>query len=443
MNIKTTYIFLVSLLVFPIIENAAVHSAENDGELRAGVAKIEITHEKPSKLMGYSTRTDLSTGVHDPLFARAVVFENAGKRLVLVSTDIIGFYSTFEHFHAEILKKFNLKPDELFLSAIHTHSAPMLTIDKEKGHPNNIEYTKELKHKLFTVIDNALSTLIPVGVGTGVGYSPVGMNRREMKENGAIWLGKNPNGITDKEVLVMKIVKPDGNPIGVLFDYATHATSLGPDNLVISGDVLGISEQFVEKNLGKGIVAPIFAGASGNIDPWYRILPGFNTENGWIPEPVLLGTLLGEEVVHVFRGIEEVRSGGEIKTSYANINCPTKVVDEEDDKNRKKIQHKRYNRNEKKENHEETQPITVNVARVGDVAFVGISVEMLTEIGLEIKAASPFKHTFIITHCNGSDGYLAPDELYKEGGYEVWRTPYGLSAADMVVKKTLKMLYDL
>jgi hypothetical protein len=60
--------------------------------------------------------------------------------------------------------------------------------------------------------------------------------------------------------------------------------------------VPGLAEQFVEKILGSDVVAPVFIGASGNIDPWYRVLPGFNTEPGWVPEPVLLGTFLGEEV---------------------------------------------------------------------------------------------------------------------------------------------------
>jgi hypothetical protein len=35
--------------------------------------------------------------------------------------------------------------------------------------------------------------------------------------------------------------------LGAIFDYATHATSLGPDNMLISGDVLGVSEQFVDE----------------------------------------------------------------------------------------------------------------------------------------------------------------------------------------------------
>jgi hypothetical protein len=51
-----------------------------------------------------------------------------------------------------------------------------------------------------------------------------------------------------------------------------------------------LSAQFVEKS-SEEVITPVFAGASGNIDPWYRVLPGFNNEPGWIPEPVLLGTL--------------------------------------------------------------------------------------------------------------------------------------------------------
>jgi hypothetical protein len=242
---------------------------------------------------------------------------------------LIGFYGgTAEHLRKIILSEFELKPGELFLSAIHTHDGPTLTIDKEKGHPNNLEYTKNLQARLIEVIRKAMNNTGPVHIGAGVGYSPVGMNRRELRfdnsGNSSIRLGRNPYGPTDKEVLVMKLAKPDGVVVASLFDYATHATCLGGKNLTISGDVLGLAEQFVEKILGKEVIAPAFAGASGNIDPWFRVLPAFNTEPGWIPEPVLLGTLLGEEVVHVFRDIEESSAGGDIGTSFVKLELPGK-----------------------------------------------------------------------------------------------------------------------
>ena len=93
--------------------------------------------------------------------------------------------------------------------------------------------------------------------------------------------------------------------LSVVFAYATHSTAMGQSNYQITGDVHGLAEQFIEKYLDHGVIAPGFAGASGNIDPWFRVLPKFETANGWIPEPVLLGTMLGEEVVTVSNHIRK------------------------------------------------------------------------------------------------------------------------------------------
>ena len=431
-SLKRITTAVIVLIVGLFLTTSSIQSKESGDVLRAGIAKIDITPVKPVKMAGYGSRTGLSKGVHDPLSARAVTFENNGKRLVLVSTDLIGFYNgTAEHLRKIILDEFKLKPSELFLSAIHTHSGPSLAIDKKKGHSNNLEYTESLKANLIEVIREALKTMRPVHIGTGVGHSPVGANRREVKLDSpgksSIKLGRNPYGPADKEVLVMKVAKPDGTPIAALFDYATHATSLGGKNYIISGDVLGLAEQFVEKILGEDVIAPAFAGASGDIDPWFRVLPSFNTEPGWIPEPVLLGTMLGEEVVHVFRDIERISPGGKVVTAFATIELPGKQREEVN----------------AKENSRPTKLLNITVARIGDIAFVGIGCEVLTEIGMAIKAASPYKHTFVITHCNGAAGYLPPEYVYIEGGYEVRSSHFAPQAADMVVKQALKMLYGL
>ena len=416
-----------------ILATSVLQAKESESPLRAGTAKIDITPEKPVKMAGYASRTELSQGVHDPLSARVVAFENNGKRLVLVSTDIIGFYDgTADYLRKAILDEFKLEPSELFLAAIHTHSAPSPTINKEKGHPNNLEYTEGLKGKLIEAIRSAFSSMGPVNIGSGVGYCPIGANRRELNISpsgeSSIKLGRNPYGPTDKEVLVIKLAKPDPpRRIAALFDYATHATCLGPKNYAISGDVLGLAEQFVEKILGEDTIAPAFAGASGNIDPWFRVLPAFNNEPGWIPEPVLLGIMLGEEVVHVYRGIETpARQSGEINTAFTILRLPSKPSDETAAK--KDLP---------------PTPLAITAGRVGEIAFVGIGCEVLTEIGMAIKAASPYKCTFVITHCNGAAGYLAPAHLHIEDGYEVKSSPFAPSAADIVVKQAVRMLHQL
>ena len=414
------------LLIPVLVAGQTNNVSQSPGYLSAGTAKIDITPDIPVKLYGYASRKTYSEGVHDHLFARAVVFESSGRKAVFITADLGSFgEKVFPYIQEQIIGKYNLKSSELFLSTIHSHSSPVLTLDPETGDTNNIRYTKALTRKLLDLTGMAISRLEPVMVGTGTGSSPVGSNRREVRSDGSIILGRNPYGPTDKEVLVMKVSWTNGNPVAALYDYATHATSLGPRNMMISGDVLGISAQFVEKILGNDMVSPLFAGASGDIDPWYRVLPGFNNEEGWIPEPVLLGTLLGEEVVTVFRNIRDVKAGGEVRTIFTRLECPARKKEGDSGQD------------------QATVPVNITAARVGDIAFIGFNVEMLNQIGKAIKEGSPFKSTFIITHCNGSSGYLPPADLYREGGYEVTSTRFDERSAEMVIREAIRMLGEL
>ena len=431
LSIKRVWLVVTCLAVCAAAGQTAEKAEAQAPGLRAGVAKIDITPQKPVTMSGYDGRKGLSQAVHDPLSARVVAFSSNGKRLVLVSTDLIGFYDgTAEHIGKIILEKFGLDPSELFLTGIHTHAGPALTLNKERGHPNNVEYTDKLAASLVEAIGKALDGMEPVHIGAGVGHSPIGSNRRKLEfdklGNSSIQLGRNPYGPTDKEVLVLKIAKADGAAVAAMFDYATHATCLGSKNYTISGDVLGLAEQFVEQILGPDAMAPAFAGASGNINPWFRALTGFETERGWIPEPVLLGTMLGEEVVHVYRGINELSATAEIRTAFATLDLPGK-------------------RTGQLAVEKDCPPTKLNltVARLGDIGFVGIGCEVLTEIGMSIKAASPCRHTFVITHCNGAAEYLPPEHLYVEGGYEIKSSTFAPQAAGMVVKEAVRMLHEL
>lgn len=424
---RTAFSLTLSVIFAGLIlsENTA-DGQVTEGILRVGVAKTDITPPIPVKLYGYSSRKNYSDGVHDRLYARAVVLENSGKHIVMISSDL-GSYSeeVFPVIRKELLGEFSLKESELFLSTIHSHSSPVLTLNSETGDPNNIRYTEELVRKLIGLTEEAFKNLRPAQIAVGKGYSPVGSNRREMRADGSIALGRNPYGPADKEVLVMKITGSDGIPLAALFSYATHSTSLGPANLQVSGDVLGLSAQFVEKILGEAVISPVFAGASGNIDPWYRVLPAFNEEPGWIPEPVLLGTLLGVEVVHVYRNIKVLTPGAEIETITETIELPRRI------------------REGDPEGLSNTIPVRITAAKAGDAVFIGFNLEMLTEIGMAIKEASPFRHTFIITHCNGAAGYIAPAELYKEGGYEVTSSRFEIGSAETLIKRATRLLYRL
>ncbi len=214
----------------------------------------------------------------------------------------------------------------------------------------------------------------------------------------------------------------------MVFAYATHSTAMGPRNYLVTGDVHGLAAQFLEKYLEGGVVAPGFAGASGDIDPWFRVLPKFRTEKGWIPEPVLLGTMLGEEVAHVLEGMKKPGPGGPIKTAFKTLALPRK---------------QRAAINAATGGDQESPEFNLTVGRLGDVAVVGLGGEAFNAIGKAIKTASPFPHTLIITHCNGAAGYLPTKEAYPEGGYEVQSSSFGPGAAEEVVKEAVRPLHEL
>mgnify|MGYP001619190059 CR=1 FL=1 len=125
-------VLVVYLACFSIARLYAQSKEEDKDILKTGTAKIDITPQKPVKMSGYASRTELSQGVHDPLSARVVAFEKNSKRLILISTDLLGFYDgTADYLRKAILDEFKLAPAELFLGAIHTHAGPTPTMEKE------------------------------------------------------------------------------------------------------------------------------------------------------------------------------------------------------------------------------------------------------------------------------------------------------------------------
>ncbi len=57
--------------------------------------------------------------------------------------------------------------------------------------------------------------------------------------------------------------------------------------------------------------------------------------------------------------------------------------------------------------------------KIGECVIITSAAELLTEVGLNIKKASPYKHTFVSGFSNGYLHYGPPASYYGKGGYEV------------------------
>ena len=94
----------------------------------------------------------------------------------------------------------------------------------------------------------------------------------------------------------------------------------------------------------------------------------------------------------------------------------------------------------------EGRPLEVEVQVIAlgdDVAFVSLPGEIFVELGLAIKAASPFKHTQIIELANGSIGYVPNRSAYPEGNYEVVSARCAAGSGEKLVEAAVRMLKEL
>ena len=93
--------------------------------LRAGFSRVDITPPPGLPMGGYAARTDVATGVLDPLSCRAVTLQGSGAPLVLVALDLIHVAAPWAgDLRRRVAGALATEPERVLVAATHTHSGP-------------------------------------------------------------------------------------------------------------------------------------------------------------------------------------------------------------------------------------------------------------------------------------------------------------------------------
>ncbi len=310
------------------------------------------------------------------------------------------------------------------LAPNHNHGGPSTIAYDDDANNDLVDYNRELRDKLVTITQEAVNNMQPALIGSGKGICKMSMNRRALNANGGIRIGKNPYGHIDQEVGVIRIDDSRRMPFSIIVNWPTHPAVMGGENLMITGDWPGATRRYIEREYTFPVSSIITSGASGDIDPIYHHKPNFRQG-----ETEEIGIILGKEVIRVANEISTLPATS-ISALQRVITLPGKIP----------------GGSYLPGDHYSPGPdvdVRLTLLRVGNILFAGISGEVFSEIGVQIKKLSPFKYTYVLGHCNGASGYLITDVAYQEGGFELSATRVMSGAELGIISNFIEMINEI
>ncbi|MEO2035381.1 MAG: neutral/alkaline non-lysosomal ceramidase N-terminal domain-containing protein [Planctomycetaceae bacterium] len=256
------YVFCAALTV-------VFASATEATELRAGVARKDLTPplSMNSPLGGYGARMNQpATGVHDRIFAKALVLAGGGRKFVLVTCDLLGLAPPVK---PEIVKQLSgdgWTAEQILILPSHSHAS----IEMNALNPNNVFAIPQIGiHDQmlyeFTVanfvelIRSAAKDLQPVRVGT-TSHTISGWNRNRRGDGGG----------TDDELTITRVDTLHDKPLAVLVNFTAHPTFMTEEQMMFSAGWPGALQQTMEAAIGNSVTAMYYNGAQGDQAPQSR-----------------------------------------------------------------------------------------------------------------------------------------------------------------------------
>jgi hypothetical protein len=471
-----------------------------DTALRVGVGRANITPPIGVDLMGYSRRSQPSTGVHMDMAATALVASVGAESVAILDCDLIYLHPPLiDEIRSQVAACLSTKPSHVLVNCTHSHSAPTSSPVKIGGEqdrirPEEAAYIQSLPHLLLSAVKQAQASKVPARIAGGVGHAAISMNRREKLPDGRTVLGEDAAGPIDHRVGVVRVDARDGEPLAAIVNYACHPICTGSASRLISPDYPGPMRKAVERETGATCL--FLQGATGNINP--RSLMHPDTK-----EAERVGTILGLEAAKTYLGIEtrHMVSKEEWITSVATFHLvhqveapsprPDRIGAREqvlalplsplpDAEQARRLWEDRKAALEsliaKGASADDLNParyqvmwtellqktiadpgrttdvrVPVQALHINDVAFVAIAGEIFVEIQLAIKEASPFPCTVVAGYSNGCVGYIPVALAYPDGGYEVdhsfkgYRLPSAIApgGAERVIQTATDLLRSL
>lgn len=431
-------------------------------DFRVGGAKVNITPKK-----GEPHYRGESEGTHDPLCARALVFEQGKVKAGLVVCDVLNVSLDLTGPARKLASAQTGIPEaNIAVTATHTHCSPLhhneLKTD-EKG-----TYAARVRDSIAQALVKAQKAARPatLHVGKALQKPVISFNRRFHMKDGSVRMNPGfmnadilrPEGPIDPEVgiLLFQDAKTK-KPFASLTSFALHLDTVG--GKLYSADYPYYIHDFFEGEYGEDFISVFGTGTCGDINHIDVLQPGPQKghADGYQTTRYIGGMLIESIKKHLPKLKQDepaLAVLGKVLPLPLQKFTDAELAWARDDKaepllkerpflttfRRKKI----LSLDKLRQKHGDNLPCEVQVFRLGgDTALTFLPGEIFVELGISIKNASPFHNTLVVELANSSPAYVPTLRAFDNGDYETVNSRLVPGSGEKMVQAAVKLLHNL
>jgi hypothetical protein len=435
--------------VTPKMSLARIRSSQSTekrkAKLAAGTAETIITPPPGIPLLGPIQR---SNGVHDDLYARALVLSDHQQSIAILCVDLVGMaFALADEIRSAIRERTGITVT--LVNCSHNHSAPF-TIPWTVLGPRWLSgpgksWRDGLAPQLAELVFQAEAKSEAAVLRAGRAPVQIGTNRRLPTKQGIV-MKPNPNGPVVPWVDVLRVDRLDGSPAAILFSHAAHPVVIHGSSRLISADYPGFATRKLKDRFGGDVLTMFGQACGGNVNadplqggfaaadhvgtvlaeaafqaacssepipPHEFSVASINAELPLQPLPTHL------ECAHALRGAEDrldqrlwdlqdhVGSAqGQLRSSAAwwmvdTVLCLRDLMNKIERGDRRPLR------------------FDAHLLRIGDCwSLLAATHELFAEYQLWFNSAVPTEHNMMLAYTNGCESYIPMDHDFALGGYE-------------------------
>lgn len=421
-------------MLFALAMVCVMGGAPQSSALRGGAAEIDLTPPMSMKaaLGGYGERMSRpATGVHDPLQAMALVLEESGRRVAIVTADVLAFPPDVRNALLQRLASGLPAFDGLILLPSHTHAGIDMTAiapRNDLGIPQLGIFQKELLdftlERLERLVRNASQSLVAVKLGWAQARLR-GWNQNRRTDGATV----------DDTLTVIRCDRLDGRPLAALVQWTAHPTFLGPADMAFSAGWPGFMRRELAARIGGGVTTLYANGAQGDQAPVSRGgATGYEQAEHY-------GRDLAGEAYRVWARVGTT-ARLPIAVAYRPVTLPERRWHPDFMKTggaeygmAPEIAQRALDRLAPESTH-------VSCLRLGDLLIVGVPGELAAGPGLRLKrearTAAHARGAIIGGLADEWISYMLDASKYERGGYEASVSFYGPTLAQVISREAVE-----